>query len=176
LKFTQICMIVWTLCTSSHLYLWLNADDAVFNFRFNLSCTHEWLRSLTSNHLPHTAVFRIPTRILESFMWGCYQASLRNICGSTQVSVRAWNNARKGTWGLPPPVNLERGHMTYTVLVGPKTHLNSQTNCLLRNVLKLKYLSILFSINLMVSSISTLAGLGNNLKYLHTFFIKQISI
>jgi hypothetical protein len=31
------------------------------------------------------------------------------------VPVRAWNNARKGTWGLPPPVKLERRDMTYTV-------------------------------------------------------------
>jgi hypothetical protein len=39
--------------------------------------------------------------------------SLRNVGGSTQVPVRAWNNARKGT----PPVKLERRQMTYTVSV-----------------------------------------------------------
>jgi hypothetical protein len=33
-----------------------------------------------------------------------YPASLQNVGGSTQVPVRTWNNARKGTWGLPPPV------------------------------------------------------------------------
>jgi hypothetical protein len=41
--------------------------------------------------------------------------------GSTWVPVRAWNNARKGTWGLPPPVKLERRDMTYTVSMWRKT-------------------------------------------------------
>jgi hypothetical protein len=45
---------------------------------------------------------RIPTRTLNYFMWGSYPASLRNVGGSTQVPVHAWNNARKGTWGLSP--------------------------------------------------------------------------
>jgi hypothetical protein len=56
-----------------------------------------------------------------------YPASLRNVGGSTQVPVRAWNNARKGTWGLPPPVKLERRDMTYTVSMWRKTQ-NKQTN------------------------------------------------
>jgi hypothetical protein len=60
-------------------------------------------------------------------MWGSYPASLRNVNGSTQVPVRAWNNARKGTWGLPPPVKLERRNITYTVLMWCKTQ-NKQTN------------------------------------------------
>jgi hypothetical protein len=38
---------------------------------------------------------------LDSFMWGSYPASLRNVGGSTQVPVSAWNNARKGTRGFP---------------------------------------------------------------------------
>jgi hypothetical protein len=59
-------------------------------------------------------------------MWGSYPASLRNVGGSTQVPVRAWNNARKGTWGLPPPVKLERRDMTYTVSMWRKTQ-NKQT-------------------------------------------------
>jgi hypothetical protein len=60
--------------------------------------------------------------------FGSYPASLRNVGGSTLVPVRAWNNARKGTWGLPPPVNLERRHMTYIVSVWRKTQSNKQTN------------------------------------------------
>jgi hypothetical protein len=32
-----------------------------------------------------------------------------------------WNNSRKGTRGLPPPVKLERRHMTSTVLVWRQT-------------------------------------------------------
>jgi hypothetical protein len=62
---------------------------------------------------------------LDSFMWGSYPAILQNENGSTQVPVRAWNNAQKSIWGLPPPVKLECRHMTYTVLVCCKTLLNS---------------------------------------------------
>jgi hypothetical protein len=50
---------------------------------------------------------------------------LRNISGSVQVPVSAWNNEWKGTLGLPPPVKLEQLHMTYTVLVDLKP---DQTN------------------------------------------------
>jgi hypothetical protein len=57
-------------------------------------------------------------------MWGSYSASLRNVGGSTQVPVRAWNNARKGSSGIPPPVQLERHQMTYTVSVWRKTQTN----------------------------------------------------
>jgi hypothetical protein len=46
------------------------------------------------------------------------------------VPVRAWNNAQKGTWGLPQPVKLERRHMTFYVSVWRKTQLNEQTNML----------------------------------------------
>jgi hypothetical protein len=59
-------------------------------------------------------------------MWGSYPASLQNVGGSTQVPVRAWNNARKATWGLPPPVKLERRDMTNTVSMWRKTQ-NKQT-------------------------------------------------
>jgi hypothetical protein len=59
-------------------------------------------------------------------MWGSYPASLRNVGGSTQVAVRAWNNARKATWSLPSPVKLERRDMTYTVSMWRKTQ--KQTN------------------------------------------------
>jgi hypothetical protein len=61
---------------------------------------------------------------LDSFMWGSYPASLRNVGGSTRVPVRAWSNAQKRTWGLPPPVKLERRQMTYTVSVWRKTQSN----------------------------------------------------
>ena len=39
--------------------------------------------------------------------------SLWNISGSTQVTARAWNNARRGTWGLPQSVKLERCCITF---------------------------------------------------------------
>jgi hypothetical protein len=54
-------------------------------------------------------------------MWRSYPASLRNVGGSTQVPVRAWNNARKGIWGLPSPVKLERRQITFTVSMWRKT-------------------------------------------------------
>jgi hypothetical protein len=44
-----------------------------------------------------------------------------NVGGSTQVPVRAWNNAWKGIWSHPPPVKLERRQMTYTVSVWRQT-------------------------------------------------------
>jgi hypothetical protein len=51
------------------------------------------------------------------------------------VSVRAWNNARKGTWRLAPPVKLERRHMTYTVSMWRQTQSNKkkriQQSCLM---------------------------------------------
>jgi hypothetical protein len=37
------------------------------------------------------------------------------------VPVRAWNNAQKGTWGLPLPVKLECRDMTNTVSMWRKT-------------------------------------------------------
>jgi hypothetical protein len=81
----------------------------------------DWLRSLFSNHLPLTSVGSNPDRNFDSFMWGSYPACLRNVGGSTQIPVRAWNNARKDTWGLPPTVKLERCDMTYIVLMWRKT-------------------------------------------------------
>jgi hypothetical protein len=58
------------------------------------------------------------------FLW------LRNVGGSTQVPVRAWKNARKGTWGLHPPVKLERRQMTYTVSVWRKTKIKQKKKIL----------------------------------------------
>jgi Flp pilus assembly protein TadB len=66
---------------------------------------------------------------LDSFMWGSYPASLRNVAGSTRVPVGAWNNAQRGTWGLPLPVKLERRDMTYTVLMWRNTQ--NKTNKIL---------------------------------------------
>jgi hypothetical protein len=81
----------------------------------------EWLSGWLQTTCPSPLWVRIPTGTLDSFMWGSYSASLRKDGGSTQVPVRAWNNARKGTWGLHPPVKLERRDMTYTVSMWCKT-------------------------------------------------------
>jgi hypothetical protein len=64
---------------------------------------------------------------MDYFLWGSYPVSLQNVSKSTQVPICAWNNAQKGTWGLFPPVKLERLHMTYNVSVWRKTQLNKQT-------------------------------------------------
>jgi hypothetical protein len=54
-------------------------------------------------------------------MRGSFPASLRDVGGSTQLPIRALNNERKGTWGIPPPLKLERRDMTYTVSMWRKT-------------------------------------------------------
>jgi hypothetical protein len=87
-----------------------------------LHLSWRWLQTTC----PSPLWVRIPTGTLDSFMWGSYPASLRNVGGSTQVPVRAWKNARKGTWGLPPPVTPERRDMTFTVSMWRKTQ-NKQT-------------------------------------------------
>jgi hypothetical protein len=63
---------------------------------------------------------------LLTYTLGSYPASLRNVGGSTQVPVRARNNTRKGTWGLPPPVKLECRNMTDAVSMWCKPKTNKQ--------------------------------------------------
>ena len=68
------------------------------------------------NHLPLTAVDLNPAR-------GFGQCHARKLwCGSTKVPACAWNNAQRGTWGLPPPGKLESRHIAITELVRNKTH------------------------------------------------------
>ena len=56
------------------------------------------------------------TSKLEQFLplSQCFQSSNR-------VTALAWNNARRGTQGLPPTVNFESCHIIFTVLVPFKT-------------------------------------------------------
>ena len=54
---------------------------------------------------------------VDTFMWGRYLASLRNVRGSTELPVCAWNVAGRGTLSLSPPVKLESHHITFTLLV-----------------------------------------------------------
>jgi hypothetical protein len=75
---------------------------------------------LTSNHLPLTALGSNPYRDLDFFMWGSYPASY----GTLVVLLRCpfMPEIMHGcTWGLPPPVKLERRNMTYTVSMWRKT-------------------------------------------------------
>ena len=92
---------------------------------------------------------RIPSGTLDSFMWGSYPAGLRNFGGCTQVPARAWNNAGRGTWVLPPPVKLECHHITSTVLVRhkiqPKSMINSSSK-FYTNYIKLNGLTMLFNL------------------------------
>ena len=53
-----------------------------------------------------------------SFMWESYPASLLNV-----VTHSCLNNARRGTWGLPPQIKLVNRHITFTVSVRGKTQL-----------------------------------------------------
>jgi hypothetical protein len=83
-----------------------------------------WLQTTCSSSL----WVQIPVGTLDSFMRRSYPASLRNVGGSTQMPVIALNNAWKDTWGLPPPVYMERRHMNYTVSVWRKTQSIEQAN------------------------------------------------
>jgi hypothetical protein len=121
----EICWNCHNFVIYIHIWFILRPKKHIWHNRHGASVA-EWLRSLTSNHLPLTKELN-KIWILDSLMGGSYPASLRNVGGSTQVPVRAWNNARKGTWGLPPPVKLERRDMTYTVSMRRKTQ-NKQTN------------------------------------------------
>jgi hypothetical protein len=47
----------------------------------------EWLRSLTSNYLPHTTVGLNPARDIK---WGSFPVSLQSVEGSTHVLDCAW--------------------------------------------------------------------------------------
>jgi hypothetical protein len=62
----------------------------------------EWLRLLTSNHLPLTTVGLSLQASSDSFMLESYPASLRDVGGSTWVPLNAWNNVQRGIGGLPP--------------------------------------------------------------------------
>jgi predicted phosphoadenosine phosphosulfate sulfurtransferase len=66
------------------------------------------------------------------FHVGSYPVSLRNVVGSTQVTVCAWSNEQKETWGFPPPVKLERRHKAFIVYVWRKT-LSKQTKPIMYN-------------------------------------------
>jgi hypothetical protein len=109
-----VCLLVFIYCEWKHenlRYIWC----ILLNIRYYISM------NCIQTTCPSPLWARIPTGTLDSFMWGSYPASLRNVGVSTQVPVRAWNNARKGTWGLPPPVKLEHRDMTYTVSMWRKT-------------------------------------------------------
>jgi hypothetical protein len=75
-----------------------------------------------------TAVGSNPYRDLDSFMWGTYPASLRKVGGPTELPIRAWNNAQRGTCGVPSWVKLERRGMTYTVSMWRETQSNIYRN------------------------------------------------
>jgi hypothetical protein len=101
---------VCSICVESCIYIYIR-----FNYHF------------TSLQLPLTAVGSNPDSDFGFFHVRKLSLKLMECEGSTQVSVRAWNNAQKGTWGLPPPVKLERRDMTYTVSMWHKPKTNKQT-------------------------------------------------
>jgi hypothetical protein len=105
----------------------------------------EWLRLSTSNHLSLTVVGLNPDRDL--WILSCEEAiQLANMeRGSTQVPICAWNNERKSTWDLPPPLKLEH-HLTYTVSVWHKTQTNKTEwiQYLMVWYLTIQYLMVLY--------------------------------
>jgi hypothetical protein len=117
---------IYQLCTLSYVIY-----EKCVN---HISCWHFKVKLIDINYInwlqttcPSPLWVRIPTGTWDSFMWGSYPASLRNVAGSTRVPVRVWYNARKGTWGLSLTVKQERRDMTYTVSMWRKTQ-NKQTN------------------------------------------------
>jgi hypothetical protein len=123
-----------------HIYSPMKPDQTGLNAHSRLlhdleSTLHDVLRLLLDDNptniptssrstRPIREPYTISTRLTGPLLDRC-QIS-RNVGGSTQVPVRAWNNARKGTWGLPPPVKLERRDMTYNVSMWRKNP--KQTN------------------------------------------------
>ena len=73
---------------------------------------------------------RIPPETSETVILGSYPATVRNVDCFTEVPARAWNNARRGTRGPPPPVVLEYRHITFRVLVQRKTQTKKIKFCL----------------------------------------------
>ena len=59
-----------------------------------------WRRPWQSGQSPLKAVGSKLARAFKFFMGGTCLAWLRNVAGSTQVSTRVWNNARRGTWTI----------------------------------------------------------------------------
>jgi hypothetical protein len=94
----------------------------------------EWLRSLTSNYLPFTAVGLNPDRDIGFFH------SLWNISDSTQVPVPdcpfVTEIIQGRHRGLPLPVKMERCHMTYTVSVWRKSKPNQTKEFLINFFIK----------------------------------------
>jgi hypothetical protein len=99
--------------------LWISAET----YQLGASVA-KWLRFLTSNHLPLTAVGSDPTGTLNSFMWGSYPASLWNaslVLIRCQFVLEIMHGG--GSWGLPSPVN-----MTYNRFVRLKTEQKKNIN------------------------------------------------
>ena len=69
----------------------------------------EWLESLTSNHLPLTAVGSIPGQTGNKIFHVRKPSSWLTVGRWFYPGARSgMNNARRGTWGLPPPSKLEK--------------------------------------------------------------------
>jgi hypothetical protein len=133
---------------------WLSLDIIYIYNRANSADqdkpTHTWVSTYFE---PHRCRVRIPTWTLDSFMWGSYPASLRNVGGPTRV-LRVWNNARKG---LPPPVKLESRHNYNLYCVDVTQNTIKQTNIFWN--FQLKWLIVLSRLEYEQVHLKYLAGL-----------------
>ena len=69
----------------------------------------EWLESPTSNYLPLTAVGSIPGQTGSKIFHVRKPSSWLTVGRWFYPGARSgMNNARRGTWGLPPPSKLEK--------------------------------------------------------------------
>ena len=76
---------------------------------FNASGWCSWHLLTKIITCPSSLWIRVPKGTLDSFMWGSYAASLRNVGGSTQVPL--WVHP-----DLSPPVKLESRHISICVM------------------------------------------------------------
>ena len=137
------------------------------NFRqFNKSpCKHQYSLKKNISHLPLTA---------HQGLWILSREEAISLAYRTLVSAGAWNNVRKGTWGLPPPVNVtpNKKKYFYQFLL-----LNSQLLIIIllygqtiSNFNKPFY--EIFCINISCFSIVRLASIG---KYVEVFKVVVVS-
>jgi hypothetical protein len=110
----------------------------------------EWLRSLTWDHRFLTAVGSILTWVEIIHVRKPSWASLRKVGGSTQVPARPWNNAWRGTWGLPPPIKAGKkidekflaGHIRMTRLECTVAHMGFPAATLNKHIKKKNHMFI----------------------------------
>jgi hypothetical protein len=98
--------------------IWIK-DYSVFNFQYLLNSYRNFnlkkyvkLSSLENRAWMDSQKIQTGLKTVQITMVNSI-VILQNVGGFTQVPIHAWNNAWKGTWGLPQAVKLEVQHMTF---------------------------------------------------------------